>query len=486
VNRYALLLVLAACGDNLPPPTVRECSHLAPPPTGMGLDAAREAHRRGALRQRLRYREAIEPGYVLRETALVADQARIDRDQVCGQELYEVGRILFAHDFIPDEPFRRVQVGRRGGPETTSCTSCHWRGGAGGAGGYTDNALLRGDGDRVTSADARNPPSLIGSGVAQALGEEMTAELAALRADAIARARRTEAAIEVELVAKGIAFGTLHVDARGNVDTRDVRGIDPDLVVRPFGWKGTAATIHEMVTEATALHFGVETEDAALHAAASADPLELADSVAAELTTGQLTALSVYVASLELPIMTPHEAPVDRADPAGPVQPYLVDEWVRGREVFDTLGCASCHVPSLPLTRATAAITSPVTGGTFAVDLATQAEAPRITRDPASGAYQAFVFSDFKRHDLGAENASQHMHGGIAPRLYLTRRLWGVGDSAPYFHDGEAATVDHAIRRHGGEAAAVRQAWTELSTEDRNALRVFLTSLRRAPRLGVP
>lgn len=448
--RIALaLVVLAACGDNLAPP-IADCSAYAPPPTELGLDAAREAHRRAALRQRLRYREALDPGYVLRETRAIADQA------VCAQQLYEVGRVLFEHPFTVDDglapPFQRVQGGD-GGPVTTTCTSCHWRGGPGGAGAFPDNAFVLGDGDRTSSADARNPPSLAGAGVVQALADEMTADLAALRDDAV---QRKPAA--VELVTKDVSFGTLRVDARGNLSTADVRGIDADLVVRPFGWKGTGQTLADVVADEAARHFGFSEE----------------------LTPGQLTAIAVYVASLDTPILAPFESPVDLADPAGPTQPYLVEAWTRGRAVFDQLGCATCHVPSLPLARPT------VTLGVVTVDLASGTEAPRLARDPATDTYPAFVFSDFKRHDLGSENASRHVHGGIATKLYLTRGLWGAGDSAPYFHDGASVTIDDAIRRHHGEAEATRVAWTQLETTDRNALRVFLTSLRRAPRLGVP
>ena len=244
---------LAACGDNLAPPAA-DCSGRLPPATGLSLEAAREAHRRAALRQRLRYRDAIEPGHVLRTTAALADQARIELGQVCVQDLAEVGRILFEHTFtfadglaagpgagLDLPPFRRVQAGRAGGPETTGCTSCHWRNGPGGGGAVTDASFLLGDGDRVSSADARNPPSLLGAGVAQALAEEMTAELAALRADGLARARRAGARVEVELVAKGVSFGVLRIDPSGRLDTNDVRGIDADSGGAPVRVEGDLA-----------------------------------------------------------------------------------------------------------------------------------------------------------------------------------------------------------------------------------------------------
>lgn len=500
----ALAFAAAACGDNFAPATP-DCSGLAPPELGPTIAGAREAHRRAALRARLRLREALEPGYLRRVTAAIVDEEQLELGFACTQDVYEAGRLLFEHPFTyadglaagerEGSPFRRVQQGRAGGPETTSCTSCHWRGGPGGAGGLPDDSFLLGDGDRVDSADARNPPALLGAGVAQAIGEEMTAELARLRDDARARARDTGAAVDVELIAKGVSFGTLRVLPDGAIDTDRVRGIDTDLVVRPFGWKGTAATVGEFVAEAAAVHFGVQADGLAAATATSTAPLALGDGPAVdpdrdgirdELTRGQLTALAAHVALLELPVGGPHERPVDRDDPAGPVEPYLVDEWQRGRALLDQLGCASCHLPRMVLARSTIAIRAPGATKGITIDLARDAEAPRLGHDAAAGGYPVFAYSDFKRHDLGDENASAHVHANIGRRLYLTRRLWGLGASAPYFHDGASATIDDAIARHGGEAAFARDAWQTAPPADRTALRVFLTSLRRSPRPLVP
>lgn len=501
IRALAIAGVLGACGDNLPPPEPPpDCSLLAQPATGFSLDAAREAYRRYALRQRLRYREATEPGYVLRETALIADPVRIARGLVCPQELFEVGRILFEHGYTFADglaagpsatPFKRVQRDRHGGPETTSCVSCHWQRGPGGGGGLPDASFLLGDGDRVSSADARNPPALAGAGVVEALAAEMTATLAALRDDAIARARRTRTRTTAALVAKGVSFGELIVEPDGRVDTDGIRGVDPDLVVRPFGWKGSAATLVEFVTEAAALHLGIQSTDAGetrvpleLGGGPPEDPDE--DGIADELTAGQIIALAVYIASLDTPVVRPHEVPADRDDPAGPTQPYLVDEWARGRTVFDQIGCAGCHEPMMVLNDPALRVRSLAAEASVTIDLARDGEAPRIAYDPTVEGYPVPVFSDFKRHDLGDANASTHLHNGIGRRLYLTRRLWGLRDSAPYFHDGKAMTVDAAIARHGGEAAAARAGWEQLPEADRSALRIFLASLRRGPRLLVP
>ena len=51
-------------------------------------------------------------------------------------------------------PFRRVMSGRFGGPDTNTCTSCHWRGGPAGGGSLQDAAFLYGDGARASTADA--------------------------------------------------------------------------------------------------------------------------------------------------------------------------------------------------------------------------------------------------------------------------------------------------------------------------------------------
>ena len=115
------------------------------------------------------------------------------------------------------------------------------------------------------------------------------------------------------------------------------------------------------------------------------------------------------------------------------------------------------------------------------------AEPPRVLRyDPSAGGHPVWLFSDLKRHDMGPENAARHVQNGVGPGDYLTPRLWGVADSAPYLHDGRAPSFDYAIAGHGGEGAAARAAFAALTWEEKGALRVYLMSLRRSPRVIVP
>ena len=106
--------------------------------------------------------------------------------------------------------------------------------------------------------------------------------------------------------------------------------------------------------------------------------------------------------------------------------------------------------------------------------------------DSTLGGYPVWLFSDLKRHDMGPANAARHPQNGVSVREYLTPRLWGVADSAPYLHDGRAPSFDYAVAGHDGEGAAARAAFTALPFEEKNALRVYLISLRRSSRLVVP
>lgn len=60
---------------------------------------------------------------------------------------------------------------------------------------------------------------------------------------------------------------------------------------------------------------------------------------------------------------------------------------------------------------------------------------------------------------------------------FRTAPLWGLSQTAPYFHTGEADTIQQAIELHDGEASAIRDAYLALSADDRAALLAFLDTL---------
>ena len=159
---------------------------------------------------------------------------------------------------------RRVHDGVRGGLDTFSCASCHSLGGADGAGTFQQNAFLYGDGERISSAIPRNAPSLLGVGLIQSLADEMSRELAQIRNDALRSAEASNETITVDLLTKDISFGRLTAHADGSIDTTEIEGIDDDLIVRPFGWKGEFATLRVFLEDASRIHFGIQSHGLAL------------------------------------------------------------------------------------------------------------------------------------------------------------------------------------------------------------------------------
>ncbi len=507
-SRAALLigLALAGCGSSTREDVATwraDCPTLERP-APLSIDAAREAQRMAARRQELRFREAAAPGSFLRGMHAAIDPQRVAAGQVCLAELADLGQLLFEHEYgfpdglgggasarAPAGPFRRVHEGLFGGPETISCPSCHWIGGPNGAGAETDTAFLEGDGVRTASGDERNPPALMGLGVVQALAREMSLDLQRQRADVVRDATRAGAAREIRLTSKGSDFGVLRVTAKGEVDASGVQGVDDDLVVKPFGWKGTLATFTDFAAEALQMHTGIQS--ATLLASGSPeligggdDPADPdADGVREELGRGPFTAMMAHLALLELPIVEPlvqdRQLPAPAQARLPPTATSFADDFQRGRREFHELGCAGCHTPMMVLE-------SPivVVDGMPPIDLSRDMRQPGLRYELALGGYPVWLFSDLKRHDMGDANAARHVQRGVALREYLTPRLWGLADSGPYLHDGRAPSFDYAIAGHDGEGAAARAAFEALPIDDRGPLRVYLMSLRRVPRVIVP
>lgn len=497
-------LALVACEPATPeqPPAAfrAECAPAARP-APLSIAAARIAQQQAARRHALQAREAAEPGAFLRDMHAALDADDVAAGIVCPDDLADLGQVVFEHEYGfadglggaardgPAGPFRRVHAGLFGGPETISCPSCHWVGGPNGAGAETDNAFLAADGVTPARADERNPPPLLGVGVVQALAAEMSRELQRQRAELV-RDTGGEAR-ERRLTAKGIDFGLLRVSADGDVDTSGVEGVDADLVVKPFGWKGTRARFADFAAEALQIHMGVQTplllangsRDVVGRGKDRSDPD--GDGMRDELGAGPFAAMTTHLALLEMPIVEPliqdrQLPPAAELVPA-PTTTNFAEDFRRGRDTFHELGCAGCHAPMLVLE-------SPIVTveGLPPIDLSRWMREPALRFDPSLGGYPVWLFSDLKRHDMGAQNAALHVEHGVALTQYVTPRLWGAADSGPYLHDGRAPSFDYAITGHDGDAAAARAAFEALPLAERSPLRVYLMSLRRAPEVIVP
>lgn len=90
----------------------------------------------------------------------------------------------------------------------------------------------------------------------------------------------------------------------------------------------------------------------------------------------------------------------------------------------------------------------------------------------------ARLYGDLKRHDMGPGLAEPVDETGIGASVFMTQELWGVGDTAPYLHDGRATTLTEAILWHGGEAQASRDAFAALELSEQKAVISFLDNLK--------
>ncbi|MGQ0639496.1 MAG: di-heme oxidoredictase family protein [Gemmatimonadaceae bacterium] len=127
-----------------------------------------------------------------------------------------------------------------------------------------------------------------------------------------------------------------------------------------------------------------------------------------------------------------------------------------GRTHFGRIGCASCHVPSF------------TTGQSVVAALTGR---------------RVELYSDLLLHDMGDALADGRPDGQATGREWKTPPLWGLrlmraflnGD-AFLMHDGRARNVDEAIRMHGGEGRAARDAYVALPDAQRSALLKFVES----------
>ncbi|MFO0676887.1 MAG: hypothetical protein U0169_10150 [Polyangiaceae bacterium] len=150
------------------------------------------------------------------------------------------------------------------------------------------------------------------AGFVQSLGWDMTRELHALRSTwNLDEAKRTGQERTFALVTKGVDYGKLTVFPDGRVDTSKVVGVDADLVVKPFGWKGNTARLRRFVEEASRIHFGVQSTILVEKHKLTPDVARLGngkdwfdpdgDGITKELPEGVLTTGAVYMAMLESP-----------------------------------------------------------------------------------------------------------------------------------------------------------------------------------------
>jgi hypothetical protein len=185
-----------------------------------------------------------------------------------------------------------------------------------------------------------------------------------------------------------------------------------------------------------------------------------------------------------------------------PRDPEIEKAVLNGEQVFEKIGCASCHITRLPLDKQGWIYSEPnpfnpptnLRPGqtqTLRVDLSSDVLPPPRLHPDASGTVWVEAYTDFKLHnicepddpgeplDMNQNPWSPKFKQGNC--YFLTRRLWGAANEPPYFHHGLFTTMRRSILAHSGEALESRQAFEKLPDYDKNSLIEFLKTLQVLP-----
>lgn len=431
------------------------------------------------------------------------DQSAIENNQLTLKEIRKAGMLIFATPFnkfdghgdgTPDltqldnrSPGNRPTLQgnqtflRVNGIDSQTCLECHTiisnaevpaRLGVGGVGGASQNAMFQANNidvadtnnDGIADFNGRfiNPPFLFGSGGVELVGLEMTRDLQNLKQQALQNPNTT-----IELVSKGIHFGTIVADSNGQIDTSNVEGVDNDLVIKPFGRKGEFATVREFDVGAAAFHLGMQATELVGEGVDNDQ-----DGVVDELKQGDLSVLSIFNTTMNRPL-----------------QAKMGEDEEEGFALFQSIGCASCHTPQfntqtkyLPY-KIIGENQQPFENTFYSTDLSKQTAG--FEKNEQTG-IEVNLFSDLKHHNMGEGlKESFSLATDKQNREFITARLWGIADTAPYLHDGRALTLDAAIKWHdnpGSEASIAAQNYKALDNQGQEKIIKFLNTLRTPPR----
>ncbi len=204
---------------------------------------------------------------------------------------------------------RRIQLGDLGGLDAGSCRSCHFGGGPDGGGTATQITFFRGDGQGLATATPRDPPHVMGLGYLQIAARQFERRLQAT-ADRARQAAQSEAQpVTRALIVDGVSFGQITALPDGSLETSELRGVSPDLRVRPFGHKGRYGDLIALSEDSLHNHFGIQAPGRVERMARSA-PTHLGDGPAYdpdndgfehEVPREHALLLAVYMAVLPLP-----------------------------------------------------------------------------------------------------------------------------------------------------------------------------------------
>ena len=445
-----------------------------------------------------------------------------------------VGSLLGVGDMpIAISRFNRAPNGGRfTGPNARGCGDCHDAPQGNAAGDNVNNVLQDPEPTVAGPFNLRNTRNLNGDAWLELAAIEMTIELqeqlAGCKSDAMGGQAQT-----LELETKGVVFGSIEcslTNGQVGVDYSQVRGVSVDLVVRPQGWKGNVPSFRTFGEDAAFGEMGMMSDRFAYVAQGRPLPNEDlgsidvpdvdGDRISHEMSVGDMTAIQFYFASQSHPTTLQQ---------LGAETPSLLtralteeenDSILQGARVFVRVGCSGCHRGSLavsdPVFRIPdervaafrdAELAGTDNGYTTSAQIRLDLSADEVVEEPRiqanEGVYEVAALTDLKRHFMGdhlcdgtkastpvdssfkaltvpADSVDPNLSVKIDRCEFLTADLWGIGQTAPYMHDGRAGTLREAIQEHCstgtrvGQGNASCEGFNAATAADKTAVVAFL------------
>jgi CxxC motif-containing protein (DUF1111 family) len=134
---------------------------------------------------------------------------------------------------------------------------------------------------------------------------------------------------------------------------------------------------------------------------------------------------------------------------------------INGRTLFVSVGCATCHTPTL-------------TTGAAIASGSSRGPSPALSGQPVN------LYSDLLLHHMGQGLADGITQGAAGPDEFRSAPLWGTGQRAYFLHDGRTRDLLVAIEAHrspGSEANVVVRQFNDLNDRQQQDVLNFLRSL---------
>ena len=240
-----------------------------------------------------------------------------------------------------------------------------------------------------------------------------------------------------------------------------------DGTITRFGWKAQNKSLHIFSGEAYNVEMGISNE-----LFPQDRPLPGEDQQLTGLPSSCLNLSGTgYPEDTSNPAATPNAAVLDDVSafanfmrflappPSGGVvlngQQVSSGAISAGGALFSSIGCATCHNPTVGTTQVSAFTSS-------------------LSSVPVN------AFSDIEIHHMGSKLADNVSQGGAGGDQFRTAPLWGLGQRIFLLHDGRTTNLVTAIQDHasrGSEASFVEEQFFNLNATQQQEVLDFLRSL---------